>query len=354
MTCETTALRLTQVAVGYDTGLAVSSVDLAVGASEVHVLLGRSGSGKTTVLRAIAGFERVCAGTIEIAGQKVDGEGAWVPPERRGTGLVFQDYALFPHLTVARNVAFGVRGAAQAEVDRLLGVVGLRHRADARPAELSGGEQQRVALARALAARPKLLLLDEPFSNLDPELRTALRDQTFALLRDAKVPAILVTHSAEEALQTGDQISVLHAGRIVQTAAPLALYERPRSWTAARALGPADRLRAETLGGGDVLTPLGAHRASRAPSTAQVTGWIVFRPEDLRLHEASEAVQSSNARIERVRYQGHSTIVSVLLDTGDRIEAHTRPWELPGGSNDRVIAKLRDGAATWIDDPSGE
>ncbi len=229
------ALEAKGASVSYGDHEAVRRVDMRVEEGEVRVILGRSGSGKTTLLRAVAGFERLSAGALELMGASVDGPGGHVPTEKRSVGLVFQDYALFPHMTVGKNVGFGMRPKDEGEVRRLLELVDLAARSGARPSELSGGEQQRVALARALAARPSVMLLDEPFSNLDPELREGLRAQTFEVLREGGHTALMVTHSASEAMAVADRISVMHAGEVLQTGTPEELYDAPRSARVARA-----------------------------------------------------------------------------------------------------------------------
>jgi iron(III) transport system ATP-binding protein len=213
---------------------AVDRVALRLPPGLLLALLGPSGCGKTTMLRLLAGFETPDAGTIEIGGQRVFGAGINLPPERRRVGMVFQDYALFPHLDVARNIAFGVprgpdRGRRIVEALRLVGLDGYQERM---PHELSGGQQQRVALARALAPRPDLLLLDEPFSNLDAALRAQVRGEVRQILAAADATAIMVTHDQEEALSLADQVAVMQEGTVVQVASPFDLYQRrpPRAW----------------------------------------------------------------------------------------------------------------------------
>ncbi len=217
---------------------AIDNVSLTVAPGEIVCLLGASGCGKSTLLRLIAGVERPEQGRILLDGREVCGSASFVPPEQRGVGLVFQDYALFPHLSVAENVMFGLRHMpkehARALAMRALTRVSLARYADDYPHMLSGGEQQRVALARALAPRPSVILMDEPFSNLDQRLRETIREQTIALLRDEGISAVVVTHDPEEAMQIADSIALMHAGRIVQTGTPEQLYNHPASLFVAR------------------------------------------------------------------------------------------------------------------------
>jgi len=238
---------------------AVNQVSLTMNLGEILGLVGPSGCGKTSTLRLIAGFERPDAGVIRINGKVVAG-GQWVAPEKRGVGMVFQDYALFPHLTVRQNVGFGLKGQTREKIEnttsyllRLVGLDGL----DARyPHELSGGERQRVALARALAPEPVLLLLDEPFSNLDADRRAVVREQVRAILRSVRATAIFVTHDQEEALFMCDRIALLNQGRLEQLAAPEQLFHRPASRFVAEFLGHTDFLPGEIVAEG-ILTEIG-------------------------------------------------------------------------------------------------
>ncbi len=254
------ALEFSAVTLRFGSRVAVNAVSLDIAAGEVLCLLGPSGCGKTTALRLAAGLERPDSGEIHVAGRRVAGPTEFVPPERRGVGLLFQDYALFPHLTVEANVGFGLAQRPAAERDSLarrwLERVGLWHRRATFPHELSGGEQQRVALARALAPEPAVLLLDEPFSNLDAGLRARLRDDVVGALRDIGAAALMVTHDREEALYLGDRIALMNDGRLLQTGTPNELYHRPAGRTAAAWLGDVNEL-AATVDGGAVDTALG-------------------------------------------------------------------------------------------------
>jgi iron(III) transport system ATP-binding protein len=238
-----TAIHLTDVRKRYGATLAVDGVDLDIRPGELVALLGPSGCGKTTLLRLVAGFEQPEAGQICIGELVVAGDDAWVPPERRHVGMVFQDHALFPHLDVGENVGFGIpkagRGERVAEVLALVGLSGLERRM---PWELSGGQQQRVALGRALAPRPDVILLDEPWSSVDALLRESVRDEIVSILRASGTTALLVTHDREEAFSLSDRVALMSDGRIVQVAPPEELYSAPADRWAAQFIGPGNFL----------------------------------------------------------------------------------------------------------------
>src|SRR5918995_808938 len=237
-----TVVELRELTKDFGAVRAVDRVDLFVDEGEVLALLGPSGCGKTTTLRLVAGFERPDAGRVVLDGADVAGPGWFVPPERRRVGVVFQDYALFPHLTVAQNVGYGVRdrGRRGGRVAEMLDLVGLAGEASRLPHELSGGQQQRVALARALAPDPALVLLDEPFSNLDAALRVRVRGEVRSILGEAGATAVFVTHDQEEALSLADRVAVMRAGRVLQVGEPAALYARPSDRFVATFVGDAD------------------------------------------------------------------------------------------------------------------
>jgi len=298
---------------------AVDAVDLDVRATEVLALLGPSGCGKTTTLRLIAGFERPDAGTVLLNGDEVASESRFVPAERRRVGVVFQDYALFPHLTVARNVGYGVDRARRNErVAAMLELVGLADAAGRLPHELSGGQQQRVALARALAPEPALVLLDEPFSNLDAALRAEVRAEVRSILSEAKATAVVVTHDQEEALSLADRIAVMRDGKVLQVDAPLDVYARPDERFVATFVGDADVL----LGEADdthVRTIIGA-LALEAPVGHGAVD-VVVRPERvrLRLDSGGEGV------VHDITYFGHDQLIAVRLGDGTRVRSRTGP-----------------------------
>jgi iron(III) transport system ATP-binding protein len=264
--------------------LVVDRVDLAVARGEVHCLVGPSGCGKTTSLRLIAGLETLQSGRISLSGRLLAEPGHSLPPERRRVGLMFQDFALFPHLRVGENVAFGLgrrdRRGREQRVQELLAAVNMGAYARAYPHTLSGGEQQRVALARALAPEPELMLLDEAFSALDTSLRAQVRDETLSLLRDAGTPTLLVTHDAEEAIRVGDRIHAMLAGRIVQSGTPADLYSAPVNPFVAGFFGPVNRFHGRVVQG-MVATPVGTAPARGLAEGASALA--IVRPEALHV-----------------------------------------------------------------------
>ena len=263
-------LQLRSVSLGYRGRTVVTDLDLTLERGLIGCLLGPSGCGKTTVLRGVAGFEPLLAGEILLAGQSVSRSGYTRPPEKRRIGMVFQDYALFPHLRVGDNVGFGLHHLSAGEQVRRVGfwleVVGLAGMQAAWPHELSGGQQQRVALARALAPEPELLLMDEPFSNLDPELRDSLAREVGELLRERGATALLVTHDQGEAFAMADHIGILEAGRLQQWDTPYNLYHWPANAFVAGFIGEGVMVDAEMLDGGAVQLPFGRIEAGTMPA----------------------------------------------------------------------------------------
>lgn len=317
---------------------ALADVSLVVPRGSFTVLLGPSGSGKSTLLRCLAGIERSSAGMITINGRVVAGPGVHIAPERRDLAMVFQDYALWPHMTVAHNVGFALRRRSlpqpdQArEVDDFLGRVGLSHLAGRYPSELSGGEQQRVALARALVGRPELLLFDEPLSNLDTDLRERLRVEIAHLTRDVGVSAVYITHDQVEAFALADQVGVLSQGRLVQLGTPEEVYHRPATPFVARFTGLAGELAGTVVdtGGRD----RGGHpqvtvKAGGGVVVARATGLERFRPGDsarlllraapLRLHDPCGASDVLAGRVLDVGFRGRGYDHVVELAGGERL-----------------------------------
>ena len=297
-----TVLTLAEVRRLYHGKAAVDGVSLTLQPGRIACLLGPSGCGKSTLLRLIAGLEPVDAGTIESPQGRLSAPGVHVPPERRDIGFVFQDYALFPHLTVAANVAFGLQKMAAADRRRLareaLTHVGLDHRAASYPQALSGGEQQRVALARAMVRKPALLLLDEPFSGLDGRLKAEVRDATLAALREAGAAALIVTHDAEEAMMMADDLALMKHGRILQTGSPRDCYLKPVSASAARLLGETNLLPA-VIDNGRAMTSFG-------PIPATVGATVMARPEAFVL-----GTDGVSATVIDCRYAGATTLVTL-------------------------------------------
>jgi iron(III) transport system ATP-binding protein len=305
------ALALSEVSVRFGPVPAVDRVSLVLAPGELLALVGPSGSGKSTLLRAIAGIERLSSGRIEIAGRDVAGPRTFVEPEHRRVGMVFQDYALFPHLTVAANVAFGLTGPKPARADRaraLLDLVGLARYASSYPHVLSGGERQRVALARALAPEPSVLLLDEPFSSLDGELREQVREETVALLRRLGTTTVIVTHDADEAVRIADRIALLQQGRLLQCGDAQTLYMRPATIGAVRLFGDVNLLPGVCRHGW-VQTPLGRFAANGVSEGARVS--VCVRPHHLHLAAGGAGVA---ARAAHVSFTGDDAIVGVAVD----------------------------------------
>ncbi|MBY0446460.1 MAG: ABC transporter ATP-binding protein [Burkholderiales bacterium] len=275
---------------------------------------------KTTVLRAIAGFEKPTAGEIMLAGNKVSSAAKMLPPEQRQIGMVFQDYALFPHLTVAGNIAFGLRGESKAEQDMrvadALQLVGLGHVEHRYPHELSGGQQQRVALARALAPRPQLLLLDEPFSNLDVELRERLGQEVRAILKAAGMTAILVTHDQREAFAVADKVGVMTEGKIRQWATPYDLYHRPLDRFVADFVGEGVLLSGVVAEGGKVKIELGVIDGSMPKDCCLgCTADVLVRPDDV-LHDDASIMK---ATVLAKAFRGAQFLYTLALPSGQKV-----------------------------------
>jgi iron(III) transport system ATP-binding protein len=317
-----TQLAIADLTKGFSGRTVLDHVDLEVPQNSLTAILGPSGSGKTTLLRVIAGFEHADSGQVTLDGATVDGPGTYLPSERRRIGYVPQEGSLFPHLTVAANVGFGLsrrerRGAAVADLLDAVGLAGLGGRY---PHQLSGGQQQRVALARALAIKPSLVLLDEPFGSLDAALRATIRADVKRLLHEAGATAVLVTHDQDEALSTADQVAVLRDGKIAQCAAPQDLYTQPADPDLARFVGEANLVDG-VLGDDGVETILGSlpvHSGARAAlSPGKVT--VLVRPEQINIAQlgiaATNGARGLSGRIVAYGYHGHDAVVHVLPDS---------------------------------------
>jgi iron(III) transport system ATP-binding protein len=309
------SLRLQGIRHAYGEREVLRGIDLETGPGEILCLLGPSGDGKTTLLRLVAGLEPLQAGRIELNGAVLAEPGREVPPEERRVGFVFQDYALFPHLTVAENVAFGLRRVPRGErgwqVAEALASVGLETYAGAYPHMLSGGQQQRVALARALAPRPQALLLDEAFASLDARLRDQVRDDTLHVLQTSGIPALVVTHDAEEAMFMADRIALMREGRVVQVGTPEQLYLHPREPFVATFLGEVNRMPA-TVRGGRAETAIGSVPAATLPDGPAE---LLLRPEGLVIRPAAEE-GAAPAVVEACRLLGATTLVHLAVPDG--------------------------------------
>jgi len=339
MSCS--MIRLERVTKRFGETTAVDGASLCVERGEVVALLGPSGCGKTTLLRLIAGFERPDAGTVAVAEREVAGAGTWIAPEQRRVGMVFQDYALFPHLTVAENVGFGLpRRARAARIAELLGIVGLGDLGRRYPHELSGGQQQRVALARALAPSPELVLLDEPWSNVDPFLRESLRAEVSEIIRPLGVTVLLVTHDREEALSLADRIALMRDGAVVQEGTSEEIYFAPVSRWAAEFVGAANVLTGHVVDG-RVETSVGAFPANGASGLGAAQ--VLVRPELLEL----EPDPAGAAEVVAREFRGHDVFYRVLLDGVELVSQRPSTEVVPLGS--RVSIRLHDGQVPVLD-----
>lgn len=314
-------LTLTGISKSYGAQQVVRDVSLSVPAGQVTCLLGPSGCGKSTTLRMVAGVEMPDSGAIHLDGAVIcDGQTS-TPPEARSIGLMFQDFALFPHLSVADNVAFGLnKSEAKTRVPQLLSKVGMGSFADRYPHELSGGEQQRVALARALAPKPKVMLMDEPFSGLDDRLRDEIRDETLDILSGEGTAVLLVTHEPAEAMRMADEIALMRDGRIVQTGAPYNIYNSPKDIGAARFFSDINVITSEVKGA-LADTPFGQFLAPGVPDGTTVD--ICIRPQHLKVEfdragkgPSPTPSEGTAARgvVKRARFMGNESLVEFVMD----------------------------------------
>jgi iron(III) transport system ATP-binding protein len=306
---------------------AVNSVSLDIAAGEIVCLLGPSGCGKTTLLRLIAGLERLDSGRIDIGALEVSSADVFMPPEKRGVGLMFQDFALFPHMRVIDNVAFGLkrlgRDKALQEARAALVRMGLEGYASHYPHMLSGGQQQRVALARAIVPRPAVLLMDEPFSGLDGRLRHIIREETLAILRAARATAILVTHDAEEAMRLGDRIAVMSGGRLIQAGTAEELYQRPADVYVAQTFSEVHVIPCRVISGW-AIGPLGRFRARPGIEGEAV---ICVRPREIEIGPAGSGTPAS---VTDIRFLGPDALVELAVQgleapLGARMKASLAP-----------------------------
>ncbi|WP_306118342.1 MULTISPECIES: ABC transporter ATP-binding protein [unclassified Roseitalea] len=321
----------------------LKGISLTVAPGEILCLLGPSGSGKTSLLRVAAGLEPQTSGRVLMNGREIAGPATFLPPEKRSVGLMFQDFALFPHMTVAQNVRFGLKsmasnvaeGEASAAIDR----VGLSHHARSYPDVLSGGEQQRVALARALAPRPSVILMDEPFSGLDTRLKDSIRAETLAILRETRATTIVVTHDAEEAMRLGDRIALLDRGRIVQAGTAEQIYHDPASLFVAGFFSELNIFRTR-VAGGRAPTPLGAFDAGRFESGAPVT--VAVRNAGIEVTQYRGGTPPPGAILGRItarRFLGVSEQLWLAVEGASApVRARVRADELDRGARDVAIS----------------
>ncbi|WP_435194623.1 ABC transporter ATP-binding protein [Natronomonas sp. EA1] len=337
---DDTVLELDDVSKTYGGTEVISDLSLTVREGELLTLLGPSGCGKTTTLRLIAGLERPDGGQVKLRGTPVAGGSTFLQPEQRDIGVVFQEFALFPHLTARENVAFGLddleESARERKVDDLLELVGLSDHGHKKPDELSGGQQQRVALARSLAPEPHLLLLDEPFSNLDVDLRVEMREEVRRILTEAGVTAINVTHDQEEALSISDRVAVMYEGQLEQVDTPEQVFQHPESRFVASFLGHASFL-AGRVDGDTVETGVGTVDRDRIHGLAsEYDGTnidVLVRPDDIAAYPDG----ATNAEVVNRRYLGPTVLYRVELDSGDVVGCmHNHADEVPLDERVRV------------------
>jgi iron(III) transport system ATP-binding protein len=313
-------LRLQDIQCRYDERLAVRGLSLRVEAGSIACLLGPSGCGKTTVLRAIAGFHPLEGGSIHLNGRLIAAAGRMLPPEQRHLGMVFQDHALFPHLNVAANVAFGLRAVSGAErrraVDEMLTLVGLEGHGARYPHELSGGQSQRVALARALAPRPELVLFDEPFSSLDIDLRERLGQEVREILKRQGATAVLVTHDQHEAFALGDRIAVMNEGALLQWDSPYNLYHEPNCRFVADFIGQGVFLPGTLLAPDTVETEIGVYQGNRAYDWGKGSAIeVLLRPDDI----VPDADSPLRAEVVNKAFKGAEILYTLRLPSGGRV-----------------------------------
>ena len=321
----------------------VKNVSFSVHSGEIFALLGPSGCGKTTTLRLIAGFEQADTGTISMAERTLANNNTHVPPESRGIGFVFQDYALFPHKNVLENVAFGLRKVPkkkrQERTLAVLDMVGLTHLQSRLPHHLSGGEQQRVALARAIIARPKLLLLDEPFSSLDPGLRQSTREEVRSLLKAEGISAVLVTHAQEEALSFSERLGVMKEGALEQIDTPETVYRHPKTAYVADFLGQTNFIRAD-IKDGIAETPFGRVKVEGAE---RGNALLSIRPECLIMMTPDAQRSTKSGRVVGQAFKGHDFTYQVEMD-GQQYFIQT-DYRCPFQIGDRVVLKAESAVA---------
>lgn len=350
----------------YGDGLALKGVSLAIAPGEVLCLLGPSGCGKTTLLRIASGIEKPSAGRVLINDREVAGPNRFVPPEERGVGLMFQDFALFPHLTIIENVAFGLKGlpreTATREAMAVLARVGLESYASAYPRVLSGGQQQRVALARAIVPRPAVMLMDEPFSGLDVQLRDSMQEETLALIRETRATSLIVTHHPEEAMRMGDRIAVMQAGRLVKVGTAEELYRQPGELFVARLFSEINEV-PYRVSKGAIETPIGTLAAPGVADGAEAVlcirerGLVLSAPQYVggRGPAAGQASGTGNGlagRVLHVKFLGDVALVEVAVAGFDH-PLRARVRELEGWRRGAEVRVAIDAARALVFPASG-
>ena len=317
MAFDNLLIRTRSVSKFYDEEQVLSDFNLDVWKGSITGILGSSGSGKTTALRLIAGFDRPDAGIIEMKNEVIVSDEIWLPPERRNIGMVFQDYALFPHLTVEKNIAFGLgkNDLEQGRLKEVIDMCNLSGLINKFPQELSGGQQQRVALARALAPNPEVILLDEPFTSLDAQMARVLRDEVVELLKNTETTAIIVTHDQEEALSVCDVVSVLEKGKIIQSSTPQEIYLNPVNKTVANSVGDPNILKGFSIDG-RVETSLGTFVSAYEGALD-----VSIRPECIELNLDSEG----SYIVKECTFYGHDQVISFQNSKGEVFRARSLP-----------------------------
>jgi len=314
-------LNVEQVSVAYDVNEVVTNVSFALEKGEIGCLLGPSGCGKTTLLRAIAGFENITNGTIKLSDVKVSEVGHTVPPEKRKIGMVFQDFALFPHLTINDNIAFGIRHLnkknQKERVNQLLTLIGLENYGKRYPHELSGGQQQRIALARGLAPKPDLILLDEPFSSMDTELREELAREVRTILKHENITAILVTHDQNEAFAMADNIGVINQGKLLQWDNGYELYHEPKSSFVADFIGQGIFIDGEMLEDNQIKTSLAVFEGHHIPNNVNVGSKVkvLVRPDDIIHDDCSPRKAKILSRV----FRGANNMYTLEMEDGTQL-----------------------------------
>ncbi len=317
MAFDNLLIRTRSVSKSYDEEQVLSDFNLDVWKGSITGILGSSGSGKTTALRLIAGFDRPDAGIIEMKNEVIVSDEVWLPPEKRNIGMVFQDYALFPHLTVEKNIAFGLdkNDLEKGRLKEVIDMCNLSGLINKFPQELSGGQQQRVALARALAPNPEVVLLDEPFTSLDAQMARVLRDEVVELLKNTETTAIIVTHDQEEALSVCDVVSVLEKGKIIQSSTPQEIYLNPVSKTVANSVGDPNILKGFSIDG-RVETSLGTFVSAYEGALD-----VSIRPECIELNLDSEG----SYIVKECTFYGHDQVISFQNSKGEVFRARSLP-----------------------------